>query len=127
MAYIDSFIFPLQQIHLEEYQSVAERVAAIWLEYGALEYQEYKGDDMSLPGVRSFAEVLNLAEDETAIFGWAMFPDKASRDRANAKVSQDPRMREIVAPLMNPDRLVFDASRMVYGGFSPLVRVIKES
>jgi uncharacterized protein YbaA (DUF1428 family) len=31
-------------------------------------------------------------------------------------------MKELVAPLTDPERLIFDAGRMVYGGFQPLVQ-----
>ena len=37
-------------------------------------------------------------------------------------VPTDSRMTELVAPLTDPKRLIFDAERMVYGGFQPLVQ-----
>ncbi|MCG8373190.1 MAG: DUF1428 domain-containing protein, partial [Balneolales bacterium] len=44
--YIDGFVFPVPKIHVNEYKSVAERVAKIWKEYGALDYFEYIGEDL---------------------------------------------------------------------------------
>lgn len=120
--YIDGFVLPVPRIHLNEYKGVAERVAEIWKEYGAIEYFEYVGEDLKLEGTRSFIELVGLKEDEVVVFGWVIFPSKEIRDRANKKVPTDSRMEDLVAPLTNPKRLIFDAERMVYGGFQPLVQ-----
>ena len=119
--YLDGFILPVPRTHLAEYKRVAEKVAAVWKEYGALAYFEYVGDDLKLEGTRSFIEAANLKEDEVVVFGWVVFPSKETRDLANKQVPTDPRMAALVAPLTDPERLIFDASRMVYGGFQPLV------
>ena len=120
--YIDGFVLPIPRIHLKEYKSVAEKVAKIWKEYGALAYFEYVGEDLKLGGTRSFIEVVDLKEDEVIVFGWVLFPSKETRDLANKQVPTDPRMIELVTPLTESTKLIFDASRMVYGGFQPLVQ-----
>jgi len=120
--YIDGFVLPVPRVHLNEYKGVAEKVAEIWKEYGALAYFEYVGEDLKLEGTRSFIEVVDLKEDEVIVFGWVVFPSKAIRDSANQEVPTDSRMKDLVAPLTNPKRLIFDAERMVYGGFQPLVQ-----
>lgn len=120
--YIDGFVLPVPRIHLNEYKGVAEKIAEIWKEYGALEYFEYVGEDLKLEGTRSFIELVDLKEDEVIVFGWVIFPSKEIRDRANKQVPTDSRMADLVAPLTNPKRLIFDAERMVYGGFQPLVQ-----
>jgi len=120
--YIDGFVLPVPRIHLNEYKAVAEKVAEIWKEYGALAYFEYVGDDLKLEGTRSFIEVVDLKEDEVIVFGWVIFPSKEIRDTANKQVPTDPRMTELVAPLTDPKKLIFDAERMVYGGFQPLIQ-----
>lgn len=120
--YIDGFVLPLPRVHLDEYKGVAEKVAAIWKEYGALAYFEYVADDLELEGTRSFIEVVDLQEDEVVVFGWVVFPSKEVRDSANKQVPLDSRMEALIAPLTDPTRLIFDAERMVYGGFKPLVQ-----
>ena len=119
--YIDGFVLPVPRAHLEEYKGVAEQVALIWKEYGALAYFEYLGDDLNLEGTQSFTETVKLRDDEVVVFGWVVFPSKEVRDVANTQVPQDPRMEKLVGPLTRPEKLVFDASRMVYGGFKSLV------
>lgn len=119
--YVDGFALPVPRAHLDEYRRVAEKVAGIWKANGAIQYVEFVGDDLVLDGTRSFIDVLDLKEDEVAVFGWVLFPSKEIRDLANKQVPNDPGMAELVAPLTDPDRLIFDASRMVYGGFLSLV------
>ena len=120
--YIDGFVLPVPRIHLNEYKRVAEKVAEIWKEYGALAYFEYVGEDLKLEGTRSFVEVVDLKDDEVIVFGWVLFPSKETRDLANKQVPNDPRMIELVTPLTKSTKPIFDASRMVYGGFQPLVQ-----
>ncbi len=119
--YIDGFVLPIPRKHLEEYRNVAEKVAEIWKEYGAIAYFEYVGDDLEFEGIRSFIEAVDATQDEVIIFGWTVFDSRENRDLANQKVPTDPRMTDLVAPLTDPSRLIFDASRMVYGGFHSLV------
>lgn len=51
------------------------------------------------------------------MFGVA-FDSREARDLANEKVAADPRM----ADLIDSSNSGFDAKRMAYGGFQPLVR-----
>ncbi len=120
--YIDGFVLPVPQIHLNAYRRVAEKVAEIWKEYGALAYFEYVGEYLKLEGIRSFIEVVDVKEDEAIVFGWVLFPSKEVRDLANKQVPNDPRMVELVTPLTESAKLIFDASRMVYRGFQSLVQ-----
>lgn len=120
-GYIDGFTFPIPRLHLDEYKRVAEQVAAIWKEHGALEYHEYVGADLHLEGTRSFVDAVESKEEEVVVFGWVLFPSREIREQANLEVPNDPRMTDLVSPLMDPAKLIFDASRMVYGGFQPLV------
>lgn len=120
-TYIDGFVFPLKKQYLDEYKSCAMQVVEIWKEHGALSYQEFIGDDMRLNGTASFEDLNNMQEDELVIFGWVSFPNKQIRDKANEAVRQDDRMPSIVNPLLNPERLIFDSKRMIYGGFQAFI------
>ena len=119
--YIDGFVLPVPRNHLNEYRHVAESVAMIWKEHGALAYFEYMGDDLTLEGTRSFTDFVDAKEDEAIVFGWVVFESRVMRDQVNKKVAADPRMTDLIAPLTDPSRMVFDATRMVFGGFQPLV------
>ena len=119
--YIDGFALPIPKVHLNEYRQVAETVAEIWKEHGALAYFEYVGEDLKLEGTRSFPEILGAKAEEAVIFGWVVFDSRSTRDLANQRVAADPRMIDLIAPLTDPSRIIFDAKRMVYGGFESLV------
>lgn len=120
--YIDGFVFPIPRVHIDEYKAIAEKVAQIWKEYGAISYNEFVGDDLHLEGTKSFVESLGVQEDEVIVFGWVIFPSKEARNSANRKVPTDSRMAELVAPLVNSEKLIFDAGKMLYGGFQALVQ-----
>ena len=116
--YIDGFVLPIPHKNLDEYRRVVEAVAEIWQEHGALDYREFVGDDLILEGTRSFIDLVGAAEDEAIVFGWVVFESREARDLANEKVAADPRMAEIV----NSSGTGFDAKRMAYAGFTPLVQ-----
>ena len=120
--YIDGFVLPVPRNQLNEYRQVAEVVAKIWKEYGALAYFEYVGEDMKLEGTRAFPEIVDAKADEVVIFGWVVFDSREARNLANERVATDPRMPDLIAPLTDPSRMIFDARRMVYGGFQSLIQ-----
>jgi uncharacterized protein YbaA (DUF1428 family) len=125
--YIDGFILPVPRDQLRTYREVVEKVAEIWKEHGALNYSEYVGDDSNLEGTRSFTDIANTKEDEAVIFGWVAFESREARDLANRRVAADPRMTDLIKPLTNTSRPIFDAERMVYGGFRSLVQSSNQS
>ena len=125
--YIDGFVLPVPRDQLQTYREVAEKVAEIWKEYGALDYSEYVSDNSNLEGTRSFTDVANTKEDEAVIFGWVAFESREARDLANKRVAADPRMTDLINPLTNTSRPIFDAERMVYGGFRSLLQSSNQS
>jgi uncharacterized protein YbaA (DUF1428 family) len=52
--------------------------------------------------------------DESVVFSWVEWPDKATRNAGMEKFMKDPRMA--VASDMP-----FDGKRMIFGGFAPVV------
>ncbi len=119
--YIDGFVLPVPRNQLDTYKEVAERVGEVWREHGAIDYSEYVIDDSNLEGTRSFTDAANAREDEAVIFGWVSFESRDARDLANRRVAADPRMTELIHPLTRAPRPIFDAERMLYGGFRALV------
>ena len=120
--YIDGFVLPVPRDRLNEYKRVAEAVADVYKEHGAIDYLEYVGDDMHREGTRSFNDLVASTEDEAIVYGWVVFESREARDLVNEKVEADPRMADLIAPLMDPSNPVFDAKRMAYGGFQSLIR-----
>ena len=122
MNYIDGFAFPISSRQIDEYKRVAEKVAEIYREHGAKEYLEFVGDDLSREGTGSFPDMLSAKEGETIVFGWIVYESREVRDLVNQKIEADPRIAELVAPIVAPNSQVFDPRRMAFGGFQSLLR-----
>lgn len=116
-TYLDGFLLPVPTAKLEDYRQLATRAAAIWTEHGALHYVEAAADDLTTDFCRSFVATAEAGEDETVIFAFAVFDDKAARDAANAKIMADERM----SSMCTETAAIFDCKRMAFGGFRTIV------
>jgi len=76
---------------------------------------------MKLEGTRSFPEMVAAKDDEVVIFGWVVFDSRATRDLANERVVNDTKMTDLIGPLTGASKMIFNAERMVYGGFEQLL------
>ena len=126
-AYIDGFAFPISRDRIDEYKRVAGQVAKIYVEHGAIEYQEYLGDDLKREGTSAFPALLAAGEGETVVFGWISYDSREARDLVNRKVEADPRMADLVAPIMDLNNPVFEPKRMAFGGFESLFTLPTDS
>lgn len=116
MSYVDGFVAAVPTANKEAYRKHAEAAAIVFKEYGALGLVECWGDDVPQGKINSLHTAVLRKDDETVVFSWTMWPDKATRDTGWQKIMADPRMQ----PDANP--MPFDGSRMIYGGFDVLVR-----
>jgi len=119
MPYVDGFVVPVPRNKIEAYRTMAEKAGKVWKEHGALEYHEYIADDVKPGKLTSFPQSVDLHDDETVVFSWIVYSDRAARDRVNEKVMADPRMQAD----MNPQNMPFDGKRMIFGGFAPLLEM----
>ncbi len=117
MAYVDGFILAVPKAKIEAYKEIARTAGAIWKEYGALSYVECVADDVPYGKLTSFPRSVQATEDETVIFAWITYKSKADRDAINAKVMEDPRLKSEMC------KDVFDAKRMIYGGFESFMQL----
>lgn len=116
MAYVDGFVAAVPKANREKFKQHAESAAAIFKENGALSLAECWGDDVPDGTVTSFPMAVKLKEDETVVFSWIVWPDKATRDAGMATFMNDPRMQ----PDVNP--MPFDGQRAIFGGFEMIVK-----
>jgi uncharacterized protein YbaA (DUF1428 family) len=117
MPYVDGFVIPVPNSKLDEYWKMAKACAAVWREYGALEYRECVADDVKPGKLTSFPQSVMQEEGETVIFSWIVYESREKRDEVNDKVMKDPRM----ADMMKPENHPFDGKRMIYGGFKMVI------
>ncbi len=119
MAYIDGFVIAVPTANKQKFTDHANLGDAFFIELGATRVLECWADDVPDGTVTDFRKAVQAKDDETVVFSWIEWPDKATRDAAFAKMmdGSDPRMD----PGKNP--MPFDGKRMIFGGFTPLVEL----
>lgn len=113
--YVDGFLLPVPTANKEQFRRHAQEAALVIKEFGALSVLECWGDDVPEGKINSMHSAVLRKEDETVVFSWITWPDKATRDQGMEKMMADPRM----SPENNP--MPFDGKRMIFGGFVPVV------
>jgi uncharacterized protein YbaA (DUF1428 family) len=110
VTYFQGFVIPVRTTNRQAYLNMAKKAAPIFAEHGALRTVECWGDDVMDGKVTDFRKAVQAKDDETVVFAWAWWPDKASCDAAAGKMMADDRMK--------PDGpMPFDGQRLIYAGF----------
>ncbi|MGI6245336.1 MAG: DUF1428 domain-containing protein [Pseudochelatococcus sp.] len=117
MNYVDGFVAAVPAANREEYRKHAAGAAPLFKEYGATRVVECWGDDVPDGKITDFRGAVKAEEGEVVVFAWIEYPSKEVRDAAYRKMEADPRMKEM------GERMPFDAKRMIFGGFAPLLDV----
>jgi uncharacterized protein YbaA (DUF1428 family) len=115
MTYVDGFLAAVPTANKHAYIKHAEVAATLFKEHGALSIVECWGDDVPEGKVNSLHTAVMRRDDETVVFSWVTWPNKATRDAGWQTLMADPRMQ----PDANP--MPFDGSRLIYGGFEMIV------
>lgn len=120
--YVDGFVIAVSKKNSAAYRKMAREGAEMWLKYGALDYKECVGDDMSpnMGGMTAltFPKMAKVKEDEEVWFSFIVYKSKAHRDQVNKKVmaEMDKKAKEY-----EDKSMPFDMKRMAYGGFKVVV------
>jgi uncharacterized protein YbaA (DUF1428 family) len=118
MSYVDGFIVAVPKKNLDAYVRLSKKCGKVWREYGALDYREWVADDVKVGKRTSFPRAVKLKPGEVVVFAWITYKSRAQRDKINAKVMADPRLKE-----MTEEKPPFDGKRLIFGGFESLVTV----
>ena len=117
MPYVDGFVAAVPKANLDAYRAHVQAAWPIFEKLGVQAMWECWGDDVPEGEVTSFRKAVKATEDETVVFSWTVWPDKATRDAGWQKMMSDP---EIGAAM---GEMPFDGRRMIYGGFTPIARL----
>ena len=117
MPYIDGFLAAVPTARKDEYRAFAEKSWAVFEGLGAQSMWECWGDDVPEGELTSFPMAVKAGADETVVFSWIAWPDKATRDAGWQKMMSDPESGAAMG------EMPFDGKRMVYGGFEPMLRL----
>jgi uncharacterized protein YbaA (DUF1428 family) len=117
MSYVDGFVIAVPKAKIDAYKAMAKLGSEVWIEYGAVSYVECLADDVPYGELTSFPRAVQATDDETVVFSWIVYKDKASRDEIMAKVMADERLKSFMTDMP------FDAKRMIFGGFEAFIEV----
>ena len=99
----------------------AGKVNSVFKEFGATRILECWGDDVPDGKLTDFRRAVQAKEDETVVFSWIEWPDKATRDAVMGRMDELMRTDDRFNPEKNP--MPFDGRRMIFGGFAPVVEL----
>ena len=115
MAYIEGFVAAVPTANKDAYRKHASDAAPLFKEFGATRMVETWGDDVPDGKITDFKGAVKAKDDESVVFSWFEYPDRATRNAANAKMMSDPRMKAMGATMP------FDGQRMIFGGFDSII------
>lgn len=113
MPYIEGFVAAVPTANRDQYMTHIREAAAYFKSLGATRCVECWGSDVPKGVLTDFYKATQAKDDETPVFSWVEFPDKATRDEANKKMQADPDMANMEMP--------FDGKRMMWGGFEVIM------
>lgn len=121
MAYIDGFVLAVPAANRQAFIEHARIADAMIKECGATRILECWADDVPEGKLTDFRKAVQARDDETVVFSWIEWPDKAARDKGMKQLHNlaetDERFDEEKYPVP------FDGKRMIFGGFEPILEV----
>ena len=115
MTYVDGMIAAVPTANKDRYLAHARTMAAVFKEHGASKCVETWGDDVPDGKVTDFRRAVQATPEETVVFSFITWPDKAARDAGWEKIMKDSRMADMKMP--------FDGKRLIYGGFAAILEM----
>ncbi|BBE32498.1 hypothetical protein SmB9_01560 [Sphingosinicella microcystinivorans] len=119
MTYVDGFVLAVPTADKRKFIDHARRGDSAFMDLGALRILECWGDDVPDGKLTDFRRAVQAKEDETVVFSWIEWPDKATRDAAYAQMDTLMKTDDRMNPEKNP--MPFDGKRMIFGGFAPIM------
>ncbi|UWQ22697.1 DUF1428 domain-containing protein [Jannaschia sp. W003] len=115
MSYYDGFVAAVPTANRDVYASHARKAwDDMFAPAGAVGMVETWGEEVPEGELTSFPKAVQCKSDESIVFSWIEWPDRATRDAAWSKMMEDPGAMQ---------DMPFDGKRMIYGGFAPIVSV----
>ena len=120
--YVDGFVLVVPKNKVAAYRKMATEGKNSWMKFGALDYKECMGDDLTpnmggMP-VLTFPKMANANKNETVWFSYVTYKSKAHRDQVNKKVMAE---MEKKSEKYKGKAMPFDMKKMAFGGFKVVV------
>lgn len=118
--YVDGFILVIPKKNVRAYKKMAKEASEIWRKFGALDYKECQGEDLSveavsgIPAPLSFNKMANAKSTDTVWFSYITYKNKTHRNQVNKKVMAyfDKKYAD-----QKDMPMPFDMTKMARGGF----------
>src|SRR6056297_90100 len=121
MSYIDGFLIAVPTQNKQKFIDHARTGDSVFLDFGATRVIECWEDDVPTGKTTDFRKAVQARNDESVVFSWIEWPDKATRDAGMARMMADDFSDERMDPEKNP--MPYDGMRLIYGGFEPIVEL----
>lgn len=109
MTFIEGFLTPCPTANRDAYIKHATEAVPLFQRLGGTRFIEAWGDDVPDGKVNDLKQAVQLKPDETVLFSWIEYPDRATRDAANARMGEEMGG--------TPPDMPFDGKRMIWAGF----------
>ena len=125
MSYIDGFVIAVPTANKQKFIEHAKLGDSVFIDLGAIRILECWAEDVSEGKVTDFRKAVLAEKEESVVFSWIEWPDKATRDAAMKTMTEWMNNPEKVDPRMDPKKnpMPFDGKRLIYGGFEPVVEL----
>lgn len=114
MTYYSGFVLAVPTANRQAYIDHAHLGWPMFKRHGALRMIENWGVDVPDGKLTDFKRAVQAKDDETVLFSWIEWPDKATADTAWKNMQDDPDLEKMAD-------MPFDGKRIIFGGFEPIV------
>ena len=120
MTYFTGFVAAVPTANKQKYLDHVKSAWPLFQGYGATRMIECWGADVQKGKVTDFQGAVQAKDDETVVFSWLEWPDRATADKGWETMKTDPAVKDMM-------EMPFDGSRMIFGDFEPVFEAGKHS
>lgn len=113
MPYYTGLVAAVPTARKQDYIAHAAASWNVFAKHGATRMVETWGVDVPHGHTTDFHRAVEAGGDETVVFSWIAWPDRATCDRAAKAMQEDPAMQDM-------PEMPFDGKRMMWAGFEPV-------
>ena len=119
MMYVNTYILAVPEEQKEDYVRIAEQVAEVAKDFGALEI--FENWELEVPDGEhtDYRKAVQAGPGEKIVLSWIIWPDRKTAAIAHKGMFADPRMQDL-------GKMPFDGKRMILGGFEPILSYRRE-